>query len=232
VAQVLLVPAAATTNPPSTFFSLHTGPQADVLVQNELPNYVHPARVRRQIVVELVRDLVQFGEARPRHSREVVVLVVQSNVVREEVEHAVVRVCLRDRDLVRCVQSVLVGLLEYVVLCDEVSGTRVQRACQEAAQDHVSDRLSTNEPYERVIEDELGDDVEQVNLGQRELVDEHGAEGVEEDLEGAEEGFSADGVEEQGFEGSGEVGVEAVDAERFVVSKVVGLHRVSLHAGE
>jgi len=36
-------------------------------------------------------------------------------------------------------------------------------------------------------------------------------------LEGAEEGFAEDGVEKKGFEGSREVGVEAVDAEGFVV---------------
>ena len=45
-----------------------------------------------------------------------------------------------------------------------------------------------------------------------ESVDEHWSEGVEEDLEGCEEGFSRYGVEEYGFEGGGEVGVEAVDA--------------------
>lgn len=37
-------------------------------------------------------------------------------------------------------------------------------------------------------------------------------------MEGAEEGFAEDGVEEEGFEGGGEVGVEAVDAKGFVVS--------------
>lgn len=53
--------------------------------------------------------------------------------------------------------------------------------------------------------------------GQGQLVDHHGPQGVEEDLEGAEEGFAGDGVEEEGFEGGGEVGVEACDAEGFVV---------------
>ena len=48
-------------------------------------------------------------------------------------------------------------------------------------------------------------------------------------MEGAEEGFAEDGVEEEGFEGGGEVGVEPVDAKGFVVSQMVGLFvRVSL----
>lgn len=53
--------------------------------------------------------------------------------------------------------------------------------------------------------------------GEGYAVDGHGTQGVEEDLEGAEEGFAEDGVEENGFEGGGKVGVEAVDAEGFVV---------------
>lgn len=64
-----------------------------------------------------------------------------------------------------------------------------------------------------------------MNVCEREVVDEHGADGVEEDLEGAEEGFAEEGVEEEGFEGGGEVGVQAVDAEGFVVGEVVGLKR-------
>jgi len=56
-----------------------------------------------------------------------------------------------------------------------------------------------------------------VDGGKRYSVDEDGANGVEQNLEGAEEGFSEDGVEEDGFEGGGEVGVEAGDAEGFVV---------------
>jgi hypothetical protein len=45
-------------------------------------------------------------------------------------------------------------------------------------------------------------------------------------LEGAEEGFPEDGVEEDCFEGGGEVGVEAIDAEGFVVGQVVWLDGV------
>lgn len=59
----------------------------------------------------------------------------------------------------------------------------------------------------------MSEDVEEMDLSQGKLVDHHGAEGVEEDLEGAEEGFTQDGVEEEGFEGGGEVSVEAIDAE-------------------
>lgn len=55
------------------------------------------------------------------------------------------------------------------------------------------------------VEDDLDGDVREVDAGEGDLVHEDGADGVEEDLEGAEEGFSEDGVEEDGLEGGGEV---------------------------
>lgn len=225
--QIFLVPTAAATNPPSALFSLHARPQADVLIPDELPDDVDPALVHRQIIIKLMRDLVELRKARPRHGREVVVLVVESDIVCEEVEDAVVGVCLRDWDLVRWVRGVLGRLLKDVMLGDEVACTGMERASQEAAQDQVSDRFSADKLDECIVEEELGDDVEEVDLRQRELVYEHWAEGVEEDLEGAEEGFAADRVEEKGFEGGGEVGIEAVHAERLVVRKMVWLHFVS-----
>lgn len=75
----------------------------------------------------------------------------------------------------------------------------------------------------RVIEDQLRDDVEGVYFCDGKLVDHHGSESVKEDLEGAEERFSEDGVKEYGFEGGGEVDIDAIDAKGFVVGEVVRL---------
>lgn len=55
-------------------------------------------------------------------------------------------------------------------------------------------------------------------------VDEHGPDGVEEDLEGAEEGLAEEGVEEEGFDGGGEVGVEAGYTEGLVMCEMVWLN--------
>lgn len=62
-----------------------------------------------------------------------------------------------------------------------------------------------------------------MDLGEGWAVDEGGTDGVEDELEGAEEGFAEEGVEEEGFNCCGKVGVEACYAEGFVVSKVVWL---------
>lgn len=195
----------------------------------------------RQGLVELSRDAVQLVQTRPWDGGEIVVLVVQADVVGEEIERAVVRVCLRGREGVQRVVCLLLRLLgvvlfgdglgavvdarEEVVFCDEVAGAGVQGAGEEGAQEEVEERLEGVAAQARkgVVEGELDEEVEGVDGGEGRAVDEHGAQGVEEDLEGAEEGLAEEGVEEEGFDGGGEVGVEAGDAEGFVVREVVGL---------
>jgi hypothetical protein len=56
-----------------------------------------------------------------------------------------------------------------------------------------------------------------VDRGEGYSVDKYGANRVEEDLEGAEEGFSKKGIEEESLEAGGEVGIETVNAEGFMV---------------
>ena len=114
-------------------------------------------------------------------------------------------------------------LLVHVVLRNEMSRTGMQTSRQETRHEQINQRIPTHGSNERDVEDDLSEDVEEVDGREGDFVDEHGPHGVEEDLEGAEEGFAQEGVEEEGFEGGGEVGVEAVDAEGFVVCEMVGL---------
>lgn len=79
--------------------------------------------------------------------------------------------------------------------------------------------------HEDEIEEQLDEDVDEVDRGERHFVNEDWADGVEEDLEGAEEGFAEERVEEYGFDGGGEVGVETVNTKGFVVGQVVRLWR-------
>ena len=83
--------------------------------------------------------------------------------------------------------------------------------------------MGRGESHEGVVEGGLDGDVEEVDFGEGHAVDGHGAEGVEEDLEGAEEGLAEDGVEEDALDGGGEIGVDAINAEALVVGEVVGL---------
>ena len=72
------------------------------------------------------------------------------------------------------------------------------------------------------VKGELRGDVQEVQGGERQLVDEHGPQRVEEDLEGAEEGLPRHGVQHDSLERRGDVRVQAVDAEGLVVRQVVG----------
>lgn len=209
-------------NKATPFLALDAAADADVLVEDEAPDDVDPALVAGELVVELAGDLVEPGQAGPGDGGEVVVLVVEADVVGEQVEGAVVRVRLGHGQAVG-----RVGLGRGhggvdVVLGDEVAGERVQAAGEEGRQEEVQQGPASQRLEDCHVEGDLGGDVGGRDPGEGDAVDAHGPHGVEEDLEGAEEGLAEDGVEEEGLEGGGQVGVEAVDAEGLVVGEVVG----------
>lgn len=150
------------------------------------------------------------------------VLVMVTDVVCQCVERSVVRKGFRDGDL-ESVPIDWLRLLEDVVFGNEVACAGVQGPGQEGTHDQIPKGIAAHGLHQRVIEGELGGDIEGVDIGQREVVNEHGSERVEEDLKGSEEGLSQDRIEEEGFEASGEVSVETVDTEGFVVGQMVGL---------
>ncbi len=122
--------------------------------------------------------------------------LLQADVVRQEVQGPVVRVGLGDRDPIRGI-----GLRGrhgriHVVLGDEVAGERVQAPGQEGGEHEVEHGLHAERAEDHGVEGELRRDVQGRYPGEGDAVHGHGAESVEEDLKGAEEGFAKDGVEE------------------------------------
>jgi hypothetical protein len=83
-------------------------------------------------------------------------------------------------------------LCEDVVFGDEVACDGVQGASEEGAQNEVTERLAADILDEEVIDGELHEDIESVDARERQVVDHHWAECVEEDLEGREEGLAGD----------------------------------------
>lgn len=76
-----------------------------------------------------------------------------------------------------------------------------------------------------VVESELDGDVEGVDPGKGDFVDHHWPQRIEEDLEGAEEGFPGHGVEEPSFERSGQIRVQSIDPQTLVVCKMIWSER-------
>ena len=111
------------------------------------------------------------------------------------------------------------------MLGNKVACTRMQRAGKERAHDQVYKSSAASIAQENVIEGELGDDIEEVDSGQWQLVDHHWTERVEEDLKGAKKGLAQNRVEEKGLQRCRKVGVEAINAQGFMVSQMIGLPR-------
>jgi hypothetical protein len=77
------------------------------------------------VVVELWCQCTQSREPGPWDRREIVVLVVVSHIVREDVEGTIVAVCL----LLETIPEVMFG--------NEMASTRVETASEEARHDEV-----------------------------------------------------------------------------------------------
>lgn len=218
-----LLPADGTAHQTSALLALDAAVHTDAVVPDEAPDGVDPALVAGEVVVKLAGDAVDLVQAGPGDGGEVVVLVVQADVVGEPVERPVVRKGLGHGDLVGRVALRGRDCLVHVVLGDEVAGDGVQAAGEERGEDEVEQRVARGVADEDGVKGDLHRNVEGVDARERDAVDGHGPDGVEEDLKGAEKGLAKDGVEEEGFERGREIGVEAVDAKRLVVREVVGL---------
>lgn len=64
-----------------------------------------------------------------------------------------------------------------------------------------------------------------MDVRERRAVDESRPDGVKDQLEGTEKGLSEEGVEDEGFDSCRKVGIEACDAQRFVVGEMVWAKR-------
>lgn len=215
----------------SAILSLDAAGHAHVGIQDESPQHIDPAVVSRQRRIELVRNRPQLRQPCPRHGGEVVVLIVVAHVVCEYVQRAVVAVCLGDRHAIVRVLGLRGDGLVDVVLGNEVACSRVQATGEEGRKEEVEKRLpGIGDFNEDSVEDELNGEVDEMHPGEGHLENTHGPDGVEEDLEGAKEGFAKDRIKDNCFEGGGEIGVQAINAQGLVMRKVVRLATVFMLA--
>lgn len=106
---------------------LNSAQYADIAVPDKAPQYANPASMLREIAVELVGDGVELPQSRPWNSGQIVVLVVETDVVGQDVQRAVVGVRLGSR-LLASYEQFSTSSVKYVVLGNEVAGTRVEGA--------------------------------------------------------------------------------------------------------
>lgn len=109
------------------------------------------------------------------------------------------------------------------MLGDEMARARVQRASEERRKDHVVQGVRRSQANEKVVEERLRADIDEVDACEWDFENEDRPHSIEQDLKGAEERLAEDRIEEEGLEGCGEVGIQAINTERLVVREVVWL---------
>lgn len=141
------------------------------------------------------------------------VFIVVADIICEHVQRAVVAVCLGDRHAIVRVLGLRGNCLVDVVLGNEVTCGGVQAAGEEGREEEVEERLpGIGGLDEDRVESELYGEVHEMHPGEGHLEHAHGPDGIEEDLEGAEEGFAKNRVKDDCFEGSGQIGIQTIDA--------------------
>jgi len=122
--------------------------------------------VARQVVVELRSDFPHSWQSAPRDLREVVVLVVVSDVEVEKVTPSIVRV------------SFLVEH-ELVVFSDKVASTRVKTETNQCAKDHVAETDGPERRVDKNVEGKASRRVHELPKRRRLRFDVHRSQGVE-----------------------------------------------------
>jgi hypothetical protein len=111
------------------------------------------------------------------------------------------------------------------MLCNEVTGARMEGPGQEGREYKVVETVHGTSLDEDEIEEDLNSDIDEMYFGEGYFVNEHWSESVEQDLKSAEECLPSKGVKEDGFEGGRKICIKAVHAEGFVVCQMVWLER-------
>lgn len=182
---------------------------------------------------------MQRVQLRPGDSGEIMVFVMQTNVVGEDVEGPVVGVCFGGCQrrfissvgvaigstipllflLLNRLRATLLNHGEKVMLRDKMACAGVQRTSQERAQEQIEQRLqrATAETGKRIVKRDLRSNVNEMDMRERRTVDKRRPDGVENQLKRAEECLPQERIEEERLDGRGQVRVETCHAEGFVV---------------
>ena len=194
VLHLLLGP---TPNFPPAVLPLDSTPQSDPFVEYEVPDNKNPALVLRQRIIKLLCNLIQLRKSCPWDSWEIMVFIMESDVVCEDIQGTVVRVrfwnggaldVFWDRRVVDC------GWVENVMFGDEVRRKWVERPGEERRHEEVDQCVEAHCLSDDRVESEFDDQIESVDAGEWVFVYHHGTQGVEEDLKGAEESFAEEGI--------------------------------------
>ena len=149
---------------------------------------------------------MQRIQLRPGDSGEIVVFVMQTDVVGEDVEGAVVRVCFGGCEgrrhrfisgvgiavlllflfLLNRLRASLLNHGEKVMLRDKMARAGVQRTSQQRAQEQIEQWLqrATAELSQRIIKHNLVGDINEMDMRKRRTIDKRRPNGIKNQLKG------------------------------------------------
>lgn len=195
--------------------SFHSVPKRIDIIEAEPPYDSTPGVNLGKRVVEFGSNAAQFGEFCPGNVWEIMVFIVVTNVPSKLVEGPIVQVGLRGEKFRGNIGVFgidflprLVILVEHIVLRNKVAGTRVQQARQKRAHDKVAQCSDPHKLDHQHIRQHLAKNVEQMNVGELDLGDEHGTESIEKDLAAGKKDLSQHIGEKYTLPACGEIGIE------------------------
>lgn len=211
--------------------SFDTVPQVVDVVEAEAPDDPAPRVDLRQWVVEVSGNSPDLGQFGPSNVGEVMMLVVVADIPGDKIQRAIVGVGLRryERSIevafLRVAVTRFVVLVQHIVFSDKVTGTWVQRASQKGGHDEVGKTVAAPSTQNGVVHGHLVNDVQQMDVGEADLGDEHGTQGIEQDLESSKEHLAQDVGKHDRLQRSRQVCVQVLIAHELVVELVVRLER-------
>ena len=120
----------------------------------------------RQIRIKLLGHLVQCGQATPWHGGEIMMLIMQADIIRQQIQRAIVTKRLGQRHSpsrpILTLDARVRRDAEEIVLGNEVPRAGMQRAGEEGGEDEVVQRVGGCVRDEGVVERDLREDVEEV----------------------------------------------------------------------
>jgi len=195
--------------------SLDSTEAPDRRVSEEYPEHMDVGSVVGQ-VIELGSDLLQLRQARPRHTRKVVVLDVIADIQVEIVARAVVAVGLLG-------SGAMATQRKHIVLGEEMSGAGVESHSNERAADEVEEGPARPVHENKNIESDDHGRIGQSPFGDRLRFGEYGTEAILQGLAQDKQHLPPSTVVDQKrLEQRRNIGIDTIDTLLLMVVVVVG----------
>ena len=133
------------------------------------------------------------------------VFVVVSDIIGEDVQNPIVRICFRNGDISRHLSIWQGGFGKDIMLRNKVGSTWMQRSGQERTQEEIHQCFWPKVGDYEIVEHNLGGNIAIMDRPKGDFINHHGPDGIENQLEGAKKGLAKDRVEKDSLQSCREI---------------------------